>query len=115
LCHPSPSARTSSALAFFSVYWVLYSSRIAHAGYAWLVLAGTILMCVIAALGLAYSLYPYVVLNKLTIWESAAATSSLMFVFWGIVLEVPTIAAYTVFVYSVFRCKATGLSYGQGE
>jgi cytochrome bd-type quinol oxidase subunit 2 len=36
-------------------------------------------------------------------------------VFWGIVLVVPAIAAYTVFVYSVFRGKATGLSYGQGE
>lgn len=105
----------TTTIAFFAVYWVLYSSRLAHAGYAWLVMAGTILMCVMAALGLAYSLYPYVVLNKLTIWESAAATSSLMFVFWGIVLVVPAIAGYTVFVYSVFRGKATGLSYGQGE
>jgi cytochrome d ubiquinol oxidase subunit II len=60
-------------------------------------MAGTILMCVMAALGLAYSLYPYVVLNQLTIWESAAATSSLMF------------------VYSVFRGKAMGLSYGGRE
>jgi cytochrome d ubiquinol oxidase subunit II len=87
----------TTTVAFFSVYWALYSSRIAHAGYAWLVMAGTILMCVMAALGLAYSLYPYVVLNQLTIWESAAATSSLMF------------------VYSVFRGKAMGLSYGGRE
>jgi cytochrome d ubiquinol oxidase subunit II len=56
-----------------------------------------------------------VVLNKLTIWEWAAATSSLMLEFWGIVLVVPAIAGYTVFVYSVFTGKATGLSYGQGE
>jgi cytochrome d ubiquinol oxidase subunit II len=105
----------TTTVAFFSVYWVLLSPRIAHAGYAWLVMAGTILMCVMAALGLAYSLYPFVVLNKLTIWDSAAASSSLMFVFWGIVLVVPAIAAYTVFVYSVFRGKATGLSYGQRE
>ena len=31
-------------------------------------------MCVLAALGLAYSLYPYVVLDRLTVWEAAAAT-----------------------------------------
>jgi cytochrome d ubiquinol oxidase subunit II len=105
----------TTTVAFFSVYWVLYSTRIAHAGYAWLVMAGTILMCVMAALGLAYSLYPFVVLNKLTIWDSAAATKSLMFVLWGIVLAVPAIAAYTVFVYSVFRGKVTRLSYGQKE
>jgi cytochrome d ubiquinol oxidase subunit II len=103
----------TTTVAFFSVYWVLLNPRIARSGYAWLVMAGTILMCVMAALGLAYSLYPFVVLNKLTIWESAATTGSLMFVFWGIVLVVPAIAAYTVFVYSVFRGKATGLSYGQ--
>jgi cytochrome d ubiquinol oxidase subunit II len=55
------------------------------------------------------------VLNRLTIWESAAAEESLVFVLWGIMLAVPAIAAYTVFVYSVFRGKATGLNYGQGE
>ncbi len=105
----------TTTVAFFAVCRVLYSARIADAGYAWLVMAGTILMCVMAALGLAYSLYPYVVLNKLTIWESAAATSSLMFVLWGIVLVVPAIAVYTVFVYSVFRGKATALNYDGSE
>ncbi|MCJ7591065.1 MAG: cytochrome d ubiquinol oxidase subunit II [Woeseiaceae bacterium] len=105
----------TTIIAFFSVYWVLVRTEILHAGYAWLVMAGTVVTCLMAALGLAYSLYPFVVLNRLTIWESAAATKSLMFVFWGILLVVPAIAAYTVFVYSVFRGKATGLSYGQNE
>ena len=105
----------TTTIAFFSVYWLLYRTEIARAGYAWLVMAGTVLTCVMAALGLAYSLYPYVVLNQLTIWESAAATKSLMFVFWGILLAVPAIAVYTVFVYRVFRGKASGLSYGQDE
>jgi cytochrome d ubiquinol oxidase subunit II len=105
----------TTTIAFFSVYWVLIRSEILRAGYGWLVMAGTIVTCVMAALGLAYSLYPYVILDRLTIWESAAATKSLMFVFWGILLAVPAIAAYTVFVYSVFRGKATGLSYGQDD
>lgn len=105
----------TTTIAFFSVYWVLVRPEITRAGYAWLVMAGTVVMCVMAALGLAYSLYPFVVLNQLTIWESAAATKSLMFVFWGLLLVVPAIAAYTVFVYSVFRGKTTGLSYGQDK
>jgi cytochrome d ubiquinol oxidase subunit II len=105
----------TTTIAFFSVYWVLIRSEILRAGYGWLVMAGTIVTCVMAALGLAYSLYPYVILDRLTIWESAAATKSLKFVFWGILLAVPAIAAYTVFVYSVFRGKATGLSYGQDD
>jgi cytochrome d ubiquinol oxidase subunit II len=56
-----------------------------------------------------------VVLNKLTVWESAAATSPLMIVSWAVVLVAPAIAGYTVFAYSVFRGNAAGLSYGQGE
>jgi len=49
------------------------------------VLAATIWMCVLAALGLAYSLYPYVVLDRLTVWEAAAASGSLKFVLVGLV------------------------------
>lgn len=105
----------TAAIAFFSVFWALHRTEKALAGYAWMVMAGTVLTCVMAALGLAYSLYPYVVLNRLTIWESAAATESLSFVLWGILLAVPAIIVYTVFVYSVFRGKASGLSYGQDE
>ncbi len=105
----------TTVVAFFSVYWVLYKAEIAHAGYAWLVMAGTILICIMATLGLAYSLYPYVVLDQLTVWESAAAPQSLKFALWGVALAVPAIMVYTVFVYSVFRGKASALNYGQDE
>jgi len=98
--------------AFGAVYYVLHRPRVAAAGYAWLVLGGTVLMCVMAALGLAYSLYPYVVLDRLTVWDAAAAPSSLRFVFVGVALVLPFTAAYTVFVYRVFRGKATSLGYG---
>jgi cytochrome d ubiquinol oxidase subunit II len=76
-------------------------------------MAGTVLMCVMATLGLAYSLYPYVVLDRLTVWEAAASTNSLEFVLVGIVLVLPFTIAYTVFVYRIFRGKATNLSYGE--
>jgi cytochrome d ubiquinol oxidase subunit II len=98
--------------AFGAVFWVLHKSSIARAGYGWLVLAGTVLMCVMAALGLAYSLYPYVVIDRLTVWDAAAAPESLMFVFVGVVIVIPFTMAYTVLVYKIFRGKATGLSYG---
>jgi cytochrome d ubiquinol oxidase subunit II len=102
----------STVIAFGVVFWVLYRPRIADAGYAWLVMGGTVLMAVLAALGLAYSLYPYVVLDRLTVWDAAAAPNSLMFVLIGIVVVVPFTLAYTVFVYRVFRGKASNLSYG---
>lgn len=102
----------ATAVAFGAVFWVLYRSEIARAGYAWLVMAGTILMCVMATLGLAYSLYPYILLDRLSIWEAAAAPSSLRFVLIGVVLVIPFTIAYTIFVYRIFRGKATDLSYG---
>jgi len=105
----------TTTVAFFSVFWLLQNRAVARTQYAWFVMAGTVLMCVMAALGLAYSLYPYVVLDRLTIWETAAATESLTFVLWGVALAVPAIAFYTIFVYSVFRGKSSKLSYGQDE
>jgi cytochrome d ubiquinol oxidase subunit II len=107
---PIPIATIS---AFGAVYWVLHRSEIARAGYGWLVMAGTVLMCVMAALGLAYSLYPYVVLDRLTVWEAASATGSLVFVFVGVAIVMPFTIAYTIFVYRIFRGKATHLSYGE--
>ena len=102
----------TTLVAFAAVFRVLSSPRIAAAGYAWLVLAGTILICIMAALGLAYSLYPYVVLDRLTVWDASAATGSLEFVLIGVAIVMPFTIAYTLFVYRIFRGKATGLSYG---
>jgi cytochrome d ubiquinol oxidase subunit II len=102
----------ATVVAFGAVYWVLQRRDVALAGYAWIVLGGTVLMCVLAALGLAYSLYPYIVLDRLTIWEAAAAPSSLKFVFVGVAIVLPFTIAYTIFVYRIFHGKATGLSYG---
>jgi cytochrome d ubiquinol oxidase subunit II len=103
----------ATVVAFGTVYWVLHRRNVALAGYAWIVLGGTVLMCVMAALGLAYSLYPYIVLDRLTIWEAAAATSSLKFVFVGVAIVLPFTIGYTIFVYRIFHGKATGLSYGE--
>ncbi len=106
---PIPLATTA---AFVTVVAVLRRVSSARPAYAWLVLVATILLCVLAALGLAYSLYPYVVLDRLTVWEAAAAPGSLKFVLVGLALVLPFTLAYTVFVYRVFRGKATALGYG---
>ena len=109
---PIPIATTVAYVAVVAVLRRVSSQR---PDYAWLVLANTVLMCVLAAIGLAYSLYPYVVLDRLTVWEAAAATSSLKFVLVGLGLVLPFTLAYTVFVYRVFRGKATTLGYGSPE
>ncbi|GAB4349847.1 MAG: cytochrome d ubiquinol oxidase subunit II [Immundisolibacter sp.] len=66
---------------------------------------------VLAAIGLAYSLYPYLVVDRLTAWEAAAAPESLLFILVGVVITLPAIVAYTAYVYRVFWGEAGELRY----
>ena len=56
-------------------------------------------------LGLAISLYPYVVPRAVTIWDAAAPAQSLSFMLVGAAVVVPLILAYTAWAYWVFRGK----------
>ncbi|WP_274423759.1 cytochrome d ubiquinol oxidase subunit II [Chelativorans sp. YIM 93263] len=69
------------------------------------------LVFMLGFVGLAYSFYPYVVPDQLTIWQAAAATSSLAVVLAGTVIVLPIILGYTLYAYRVFGGKATHLSY----
>ncbi len=68
-------------------------------------------ICLLAALGLAYSIYPDIIIGRMQIHEAAAATDSLLFMFWGVLLTVPLILGYTVFVYRIFSGTAIKQSY----
>jgi cytochrome bd ubiquinol oxidase subunit II len=99
------------ALAFFAALHVVSKPRLVAAGYGWIVFAATVLIFVLAFVGLAYSLYPYIVIDRLTVWQAAAAPKSLMFIFVGVAITLPAIIVYTVFMYRVFWGKARELSY----
>ena len=66
---------------------------------------------VIAFLGLAYSLYPYVVIDRLTIWEAAAHPTGLRALAIGAGIVLPFIVAYTILSYRIFRGKAAAKLY----
>lgn len=78
----------------------------------WLPFVLVVSVFLLGALGLAYSLYPYVVMDRLTIWQAASAPASLTVILIGSAITVPAIAGYTVFAYRVFWGKATALRYG---
>lgn len=105
----------STALLFFILWRSLdrLPKRLAEGNEygAWVPFAATVGILFLAFYGLAYSLFPYVILDRMTIWEAAAAPESLMIVFLGAVVVLPMIIAYTVFVYRVFRGKVEPLSY----
>ena len=65
----------------------------------------------LAFAGLAYSYYPYVVPERLTIYEAASAPESLMIILVGVCFVLPAILGYTALAYAIFRGKATELRY----
>jgi len=77
----------------------------------WVPFAATVGIFLLAFHGLAYSLFPYLVLDRLTIWDAASAPESLMIMFVGTVIVLPVIIGYSVFAYRVFGGKATALEY----
>ena len=101
----------ATALAYAGLIWVFNSKQILNNGYGWLAFVALMVVCVLASIGLAYSLFPDIVLGQISIWEAASATESLLFTFWGAVIALPMILGYTIFIYRVFRGKATHLSY----
>ncbi|GLR71295.1 cytochrome d ubiquinol oxidase subunit II [Agaribacter marinus] len=78
---------------------------------AWLPFLMTAIIFMTCFVGLALSFYPYVVPNALTIYEAASAESSLNIIFFGAIVVVPIIAAYTAVAYYAFRGKADALRY----
>jgi cytochrome d ubiquinol oxidase subunit II len=81
----------------------------------WKPFAGAVAIYVLAFIGLAYSLFPYVVIDRLTIWEAAAHPSALIFVLVGTLIVLPFIIGYTIYAYRVFRGKARADDYGHGK
>jgi cytochrome bd ubiquinol oxidase subunit II len=72
---------------------------------------GAVAIFALAFIGLAYSLFPFVVMDRLTIWEAAADDSALTFVLVGTLIVLPFIVAYTAYSYRVFRGKVRPGAY----
>jgi cytochrome d ubiquinol oxidase subunit II len=89
----------------------LLGTRHVRGPVSWLPFVLLIAVFVLGFLGLAYSIYPYVVLDQLTIWQAASSPEALKVLLIGTCISVPAIAGYTVFSYRVFRGKTGELKY----
>jgi cytochrome d ubiquinol oxidase subunit II len=94
-------------------YWLFRSANLVASRRArdWEPFAAAVAVFTLAFIGLAYSLYPYVVIDRLTIWEAAAHPSALKVVFIGAVVVLPFIVGYTILAYRIFRGKAAAKLY----
>jgi cytochrome bd ubiquinol oxidase subunit II len=78
-----------------------------HAPFVWSI--GIFLASVI---GLASSLYPYLVPRSVPASEAASDNLTLVFMMLGIGLLIPIMIVYNAYQYMVFRGKVTGPHYG---
>jgi cytochrome d ubiquinol oxidase subunit II len=89
----------------------LLDTRIVRGPVCWLPFVLLIMVFVLGFLGLAYSIFPYVVIGRLTIWQAASSAAALKVILVGACISVPAIVGYTVFSYRVFRGKTGELRY----
>jgi cytochrome d ubiquinol oxidase subunit II len=61
--------------------------------------------------GLAWSFFPYVVPERLTVWQAASSPESLTIILAGALVVLPVILLYTVLAWRVFGGKAADLKY----
>jgi cytochrome d ubiquinol oxidase subunit II len=87
--------------------WMLTTRmKAGNMGHDFRPFAAAMAIFTLSFLGLAYSLFPYVVMDRLTVWEAAAHPSALKVILIGAVVVLPFIVFYTAVAYRIFRGKA---------
>ncbi len=97
-------------LATLAAGWLVWATtgrlKRGEREWDWMPFAASVAIFVLAFAGLAYSLFPYVVMDRMTIWDAASHPSALKFMLVGVAIVLPFLIAYTAFAYRVFRGKA---------
>ena len=101
------------------LFWVIYRSlqrlptRLAQGSEygAWVPFGGTVCVFLMAFYGLAYSLFPWLVIDQIHIWQAATSPEAMKVIFAGAVVVLPVIVGYTIFAYRVFWGKSVALKY----
>jgi cytochrome bd ubiquinol oxidase subunit II len=121
----TPLAFERIAIRWFSLpnilffWWVpVVTAVVAGAAWRWigsdheiLPFLASITLFLLGYLRLLISNFPYLVPPSLTIWQTAAAPSTHIFMLMGALVMLPIILGYTIFVYWIFGGK---LREGEG-
>ncbi|KTD08210.1 cytochrome d ubiquinol oxidase subunit II [Legionella jamestowniensis] len=67
---------------------------------------GSIIIFLCSYIGIAISVYPYLIPHQVTIWEAAAPNSTLIFILIGVIILLPVLITYTGYAYYIFRGKS---------
>jgi cytochrome bd-type quinol oxidase subunit 2 len=83
-----------------SLWYVLKRARNDHLPFVF-----SIALFLLAYVGLAISVWPYLVPWRITLWEAASPESTQMFLLVGTLIIMPFVITYTALGYHVFRGK----------
>ncbi len=120
LSQPRIAARWFSLPNFFFLWPVpAVTALVAFMLWRWLATGrdaapflAAIALFLLGYLGLVISSFPYLVPPSLTVWQTAAAPASQIFMLLGTLVLLPMILGYTAFIYWLFRGKVKeGESY----
>ena len=100
-----------SAVLFLGLAIFLRRPRRADDALAWVPLAVAGTLFVLGFIGIAYSFYPYVIPDRLDIWQAASSAEALSLILIGTLFVLPVILGYSILAHWIFRGKATPLSY----
>ena len=100
----------SRALVVF-LWWKLARLPLTSDRWSWTPFAAATALFALAYVGMAYSFYPYIVPERITIYEAASAPESLFIILIGTLFVLPAILGYSILSYYIFRGKATDLRY----
>jgi cytochrome bd ubiquinol oxidase subunit II len=104
------SIPTTAGVALLAVRLLLNSPAV-RGNLCWLPFALLVFVFFLSFLGLSYSIYPFVVIDRLTVWRAASSPDSLRVILIGVCVTLPVIITYTGFSYRVFRGKTIELDY----
>ncbi len=100
-----------SAVLFIGLAIFLSRPKRHDDALSWVPLAGAGTVFALGFIGIAYSFYPYVIPDRLDIWQAAASPEALSIILVGTVFVLPVILGYSLLAHWIFRGKATHLSY----
>lgn len=78
---------------------------------SWLTFVIAVIIFMLCFIGLAYSFFPFIIPQQMTIFQASASPESLLIIFIGAMIVLPCIIGYTIFAYRVFFGKVSDLKY----
>lgn len=91
-------------LTGISIWFILFGIK---KQYDYLPFISSVSLFILCFFALIVSLWPYIIVPNMTIWDAAAPPETLQFISIIVCISLPIVIGYSIFVYSLFKGKVT--------